>query len=134
MKEISDPKVLKRTTAAGMGAFPVLVNAGLPGLSWAGFNLALTPEMLNILLAGLLAVCFDWFPGLAPRFDGLSKIKKQQLMLLLLGLVAGTAFAGSCYGWFESGLACSKQSLPLLLQYVLTAAGVNQAVHLLTKP
>ncbi len=106
----------------------------LAGVGSGLFNLALTPETLSMLLGGLLAVAFDWFPGLAPWFDGLSKLRKQQLMLVLLGLVAGLVFTGSCYDWFKTGLACSVDSLPVLLQYVLAAAGVNQAVHLLTKP
>lgn len=98
------------------------------------FNLALTPETLSVLLSGLLAVLFDWCPGLAPWFGGLSRLKKQQVMIaLLLALVAGV-FAGSCYGLFETGLACARQSLPQLLEYVLAAAGANQAVHLLARP
>lgn len=106
------------------------VRAGAAGL----FPLLVSPESLAMMLGGLLAVCFDWFPGLAPWFDGLSTLKKQQLMVFLLGLMGSAVFAGTCWGWFESGLLCSRQSLPVLLQYVLAAAGVNQAVHLLAKP
>ncbi|HEY3310567.1 MAG TPA: hypothetical protein VGK00_02900 [Anaerolineales bacterium] len=98
------------------------------------FHLALTPESLSMLLGGLLALLFDWFPGLAPWFDRLSRLKKQQLMVVLLGLVAAGIFAGSCRGWFDTGLTCERASLPLLVEYILTAAAVNQAVHLLAKP
>ena len=128
--------------AGGLGLWAGLVGFSAMALSWGPlgdgqpglFNLALTPEALSILLAGLLAILFDWFPGLAAWFDGLSRLKKQQVMLGLLGLVVAGVFAGSCLGWFETGLACARQSLPTLLEYILIAAGANQAVHLLTKP
>ncbi len=122
----------------------VVFAAGLGTAAWVGrpvntvpaglFPLLLSPESLTLMLGGLLAVLFDWFPGLAPWYDALSRLKKQQLMIFLLGLMGSAVFAGTCWGWFESGLLCSRQSLPLLLQYVLGAAGVNQAVHLLSKP
>lgn len=107
-----------------------------PGAAGQGglFKLSLTPEGLSMLLAGTLALVFDWFPGLAPRYDSLSRIKKQQVMIGMLSLVVALVFAGACQGWFETGLACSTQSLPVLLEYILMAAGANQAVHLLTKP
>jgi hypothetical protein len=117
--------------AAGL-VIPVSLAAANPqgGL----FHLALTPENLSMLLGGLLALLFDWFPGLAPWFDRLSRLKKQQLMVILLGLVAAGIFAGSCRGWFDTGLVCERASLPLLVEYILTAAAANQAVHLLAKP
>jgi hypothetical protein len=116
------------------------MDAILMGHVWNGagvgssLQLALTPELLAMLLAGLLAVAFDWFPGLAPWFGGLSRLKKQQLVLALLGLIAGGVMAGSCQGWLETGLACGVQALPRLLEIILAAASVNQAVHLLARP
>lgn len=98
------------------------------------FQMTLTPENLSILLAGVLAVAFDWFPGLAPWFDTLSRARKQQIMLALLVLLASGLFAAACRGWLELGLPCVRESLPLLLQTILEAAGVNQALHLLVKP
>jgi len=97
-------------------------------------QLSVTPESLTMILAGLLAVIFDWFPGLSPWYGALSRLKKQQMMIILLALIVSAVFAGTCAGWFETGFACSRQSLPQLLQYVLAAAGANQAVHLLTRP
>jgi hypothetical protein len=97
-------------------------------------RLAVTPELLAMLLAGVLAVAFDWFPGLAPWFAGLSRLKKQQLVLALLGLIAGGVLAGSCQGWLETGLVCGVEALPRLLEIILAAASVNQAVHLLARP
>ena len=124
------------TSGAVLGGLAPLAFPGWPQVGAQGglFKLALTPESLTVLLSGLLAILFDWLPGLATRFDSLSKLKKQQVMIVLLSLVVALVFAGSCRGLFETGLICSPESLPQLLEYILTAAGVNQAVHLLTKP
>jgi hypothetical protein len=103
---------------------------GAPGL----FKLSITPQTLTVILSGLLALLFDWFPRLAPWYEGLSRLKKQQLMLGLLALIVAAVFGGSCYGLFSSGLACSRESLPELLQIILSAAAANQAAHLLTRP
>ena len=113
----------------------LLSSVNLLGVTGAGlFKLAVNPETLVMILAGLLAVLFDWFPGLRPWFDGLSRTRKRLVMTGLLSLVAGLIFAGSCKGLFETGVACTVESLPLLLQYILSAAAANQAVHLLVKP
>lgn len=107
----------------------------LSGVLPAGlFRLALTPESLAVILGGLLAALFDWFPGLAGWFETQSRLRKRLLMIALLAAAVGVIFAGSCRGLFETGLACSRESLPLLLEYILAAAGANQAVHLLAKP
>lgn len=98
------------------------------------FKLAITPESLTVILAGSLALLFDWFPGLAQWFEAQSKLRKRLLMIGLLGAVVALIAAGACRGLFETGLACELQSLPVLLQYILIAAGANQAVHLLGKP
>lgn len=98
------------------------------------FSFLLTPENLSIILAGLLAYAFDWFPGLAPWFDKLSILKKKQLVIVILLGVVGVIFAGSCYGLFETGYACTKESIPELVKIILVAASANQAVHFLTKP
>jgi len=107
-----------------------LAVAGSDGL----FKVVVTPESLTIIFAGLLALAFDWFPRLSTWYDTLSPLKKVQLMIACLIGVTGAVFAGSCYGLFDTGLACSKETLPVLLEYILIAAGVNQGVHSLTKP
>lgn len=104
------------------------------GARLAALRLELTPETLATLLGALLAVLFDWFPGLAAWFDGLGALRKRQVMAGMLALLGLGLFAGSCQGLFESGFSCAPHSLPRLLQVILLAAGVNQAAHLLVKP
>ena len=98
------------------------------------FKLAITPQSLILISAGLMALIFDWFPKVAPWYDALSTLKKKQLMVGLLIVIAGLVEVGACYGYFDTGLSCSTDSISILLTYILEAAGVNQAVHLLTKP
>jgi hypothetical protein len=115
-------------TLARTGSFP----AGFLGDGLVA--VPLNAESVSVLLGGLAAIAFDWVPGLSGWFDGLSKSRKQQLILVVLaGLVGGVAFAG-CRGWFDTGFACQPSSLPDLLRVLLAAAASNQAIHLLTKP
>jgi hypothetical protein len=93
-----------------------------------------TPEFLTCLLGALLAILFDWFPGLAGWYGALSQGKKRQSMaVLLLGAVL-LLFAASCAGLTVDGAGCDKAGLTTLLQNYLLAVGVNQGTHLLFKP
>ena len=93
--------------AGGLGLWAGLVGFSAMALSWGPlgvgqpglFNLALTPEALSILLAGLLAILFDWFPGLAAWFDGLSRLKKTAGHAGVVG-----PGGGGCLCGFVSGL------------------------------
>ncbi len=98
------------------------------------FEITVTPDFLLIIFAALLAVVFDWFPGLSPWYAGLSELKKKQVMIGLLLVVAAVVYGGTCYGVFASNVACSRIGISSLVTTVLIAAGVNQGVHLLTKP
>ena len=117
-------------------AFPTVVLArGLSAMPQAAlFKLGITPQSLTMILAGVMALVFDWFPKVAPWYDGLSPLKKRQLMVGVLISIVGLIEVGACYGYFDTGLVCTTDSIPVLLTYILEAAGVNQAVHLLTKP
>lgn len=98
------------------------------------FQLSVTPEFLAYVLAGLVAILFDWFPKLSEWFGTLSELKKRQFMGALLGLIVLVVFVGACYGLFETGLACDQAGLAMLVQVWLIAVGINQGVHSLTKP
>lgn len=98
------------------------------------FNLSVTPEFLAYLLAGLLALLFDWFPKLSAWFDTLSPLKKQQIIGLLLAVIVAVIFGGICAGLFTSTYACDKAGIAALVQIWLICVGINQGVHALTKP
>ncbi len=97
------------------------------------FTLSITSDLLSYLLAGLLAVIFDWFPGLSGWFATLSAIKKQQLIGALLLVIVGVIFALGCSGVL-GGLTCDKAQVAELVKIYLVAIGINQGVHTLSKP
>jgi hypothetical protein len=41
------------------------------------FNLTIDPAVLAGIVAGILALAFDWMPKLAPWYDALSELKKN---------------------------------------------------------
>ena len=99
------------------------------------FELSITPELLTSIVAAILAVVFDWVPKLAPWYDGLSGLKKQQLMGGLLLTTVAVIYGGICVKLFFSPLyACEQTSLAELIKVVFVAIAANQTVHNLTKP
>lgn len=114
-----------------------LIRTGGIPTQWPGGGLVplpLTAETVSVLLGGLAALAFDWFPGLAGWFHGLAINRKKQIITLsLLGIVGAVTFGG-CKGLFDTGFACQPGSLPEIIRMLLVAAASNQATHLLTKP
>ena len=98
------------------------------------FEFSVTPEFLLVIVAGLLALVFDYFPAVAQWFDGLSVAQKKQLNA---GLVIGSGaviFAGQCFGLFVTNLICTVRGGFDALYIVFLAITVNQGVHALAKP
>jgi len=98
------------------------------------FNIAVTPDFLSFILAGLTAIVFDWFPGLAGWFGTLSELKKRQIMAAVLLVIVLAVYLGSCTGILAAGYSCDKAGFAELFQVFLVAIGINQGVHLLAKP
>lgn len=98
------------------------------------YEFTVTPEMLLVVIAGLLALAFDYFPKLAAWFDPLDVSVKRQVMA---GLVIGLGlviFAGECAGLFVTNLVCDVKGFFDLCYVLFLSIGVNQGVHILTKP
>ncbi len=98
------------------------------------YEFNVSPEMLIALIAGLLALVFDYFPGIAKWFDALKVEAKRQLNAVLIFTCTGLIFAGTCYGLFVTNLVCSLKGGFDALYIVFLAITVNQGVHLLLKP
>lgn len=96
------------------------------------FELSVTPELLIVLLAGLAAILFDWFPRLSTWYDKLSVLKKKQLMAVLLAVIVSVIYSLGCLGVLA--LACTKAQVVELVSMYLVAIGINQGVHWLGKP
>ena len=97
------------------------------------FELPITPEFLSFLLAGLVAILFDWFPGLTGWYDPLSPLKKKQIMAVVLAVIIAVIYGLGCAG-IIAGLACTQSQIIELVNVYLVSIGINQGVHLLTKP
>jgi|GEM_PF-5559990 len=97
------------------------------------FNLTITPDLLAYVLAGLVAILFDWFPGLAAWYDALSELKKRQVMAGLLVLILAATFGLGCAG-ILAGQTCDRAQVAQYMQIFLLMAGINQGAHLLFKP
>lgn len=98
------------------------------------FGITVSPDLLMVVFGALLAVLFDWAPGLQPWYDSLSELKKKQVMGVALLAIAGVFYGGSCYGLFSTALTCDKQGIADLVQMVFFITVSNQGIHALTKP
>lgn len=97
------------------------------------FEFTITPDVLSYVLAGLMAIAFDWFPVLSTWYDGLSKARKQQVMAALLAVVILVVFGLGCAGVLAA-LSCDKDQVAKLISMYLIAIGINQGVHKISKP
>jgi hypothetical protein len=99
------------------------------------FNLTIDPAVLAGIVAGILALAFDWMPKLAPWYDALSEHKTKQLLGVLLAATVGVIFAGLCQGFFiNPNYTCAQQSLSELCLLALSVLTANQSAHALFKP
>ena len=98
------------------------------------YEFTVTPEFLLVIVAGLLALMFDYFPGVAKWFDALSvEMKRQWNAVLVIG-TAAVIFAGTCFAIFITNLVCTAKGSLDLLYICFLAITVNQGVHALLKP
>jgi hypothetical protein len=97
------------------------------------FDLAVTPELLSYLLAGLVAILFDWFPVLNAWYGDLSSLKKQQIMAGMLAVIVAVIYGLGCAG-ILGGMTCDQGQIAVLVKIYFVAIGVNQGMHMLTKP
>jgi hypothetical protein len=98
------------------------------------YEFEVNPAFLLVLVAGGLALAFDYLPKLRTWFDGLDVSQKR---LLNVGLVLGAAvvlFAGDCFGLFMTNLACDIKGGLDTLYMVFLAVTVNQGVHIALRP
>lgn len=94
----------------------------------------LTPQTLIAFLAALLAVLFDWLPGLKTWFDKKTEGQKRGIMALLLLIVVALVFGLSCFNLIFVGWACTVIGAETALILLLEAIAINQGVHFISKP
>lgn len=92
----------------------------------------MTTEQIITLAGALLAILFEYFPGLAGWFEGKGKAYKRLLMLASMALIVGAGFALSCYGR-SSAFTCDNNGIWNALTAFVLALAANQGTHLLIK-
>jgi hypothetical protein len=98
------------------------------------YQFDVTAALLLTLVAGALALIFDYFPGIAKWFDAKPVETKR---LINAGGVIGFAlilFVGQCFAIFLTNLVCTVKGLFDLFYLIFVALSVNQGVHLALKP
>lgn len=94
----------------------------------------ITAASLVVLLAGILTVVADYFPGVANWYDTLTVATKRLVMLGGAVLIVGVVFGGQCAGWLETNMVCTPNGLVDVLSNIVLAFAVGQGVHVGSKP
>lgn len=97
-------------------------------------DVPLSPEWLVSIVAVILALVFDWFPGLSKWFNSLTTFWKQFGMFILLLATSIVVFVLGCFSLLTLPLTCTFAGGLEMLKIFITAITVNQAIHLLLKP
>lgn len=85
-----------------------------------------------LILAAILSIVFEWFPGVSTWWEALSSGKKQGLMALGILLIS----VGSMFYQCRVHAVCPADpvgTIEQLLLVALLAAAANQSVHMLTR-
>ena len=93
----------------------------------------ISPEVVISVVVAALALFFDYFPGVASKFDALDTDKKRLITVGLAVIVGASAFAGECLGWYETNLVCTLQGGWDLLYNIVLAVAVMYGFHKATK-
>lgn len=96
--------------------------------------------MNTTVLAGIagtiLALFFEWFPGVAGWFDKQTPIIKRVVMSASLIASAGVVYGLACAGLLADlnwNLTCDEAGLTKLLGILFAALATNQTFHALIK-
>ena len=102
----------------------------------------MSAETLSLLAGAVLSLLFSYVPGLAGWYGRLGTdpgdggTLKRLVMLALLALVAGGAFALACAGLGESlgiAVSCDQAGAVGLLRALVLAVVANQSTYKITK-
>lgn len=94
----------------------------------------ITAVLLLAIVAFVLALLFDWFPGLASWYEKFSDGQKRGIMALLLLIASIIIFMLGCFRLFDIGIACTSQGALQFVVLLISAIAINQGTHTLLKP
>lgn len=93
-----------------------------------------SPDILIAVVVAGLALFFDYFPGVAEKFDKQPVKTKRLITVSLAILVGAVTFAGQCYGFLATNLSCTPKSLWDLVYGTILAVAIMYGFHKATKP
>lgn len=111
----------------------VFAQGETPPEPWWTFT-DITPEKIVAVLVSLLAVAFDYAPGLRTWFDALETGPKRLLTAGLSALIAVVIFIGQCYGILLTNITCTPKDAVSLIYGIILAVLVNYGIHRATRP
>jgi hypothetical protein len=115
---------------AAVFALPVMAQSEEPPIALPDIT-ALT---LGTIIAAVLSLLLDYFPGVAAKFDALSVAAKRQLVAVFAVAIVGVVFALTCTDIVTSNLVCSTAGAWDAISNIIYVFVIGQGVHAGTKP
>lgn len=94
----------------------------------------ITAITLGSIVAALVSLALDYFPGLAAKYDALSVAAKRQIAAVLAVVITAAVFGLTCQKLVTSNLVCSYSGAWNAVADVIYVFMVGQGVHAGTKP
>ena len=95
---------------------------------------SVTAATLGTIIAAVLSLLLDYFPGLAAKYDALSVVAKRQIAAVLAIVIVGVVFALTCTNVVTSNLVCTTTGAWDAISNIIYVFVVGQGVHAGTKP
>lgn len=94
----------------------------------------ITALTLGTIIAAVLSLLLDYFPGIAAKYDALSVAAKRQLAAVFAVVIVGVVFALTCTSIVTSNLTCTVTGAWDAVSNIIYVFVVGQGVHAGTKP
>lgn len=94
----------------------------------------ITALTLGSIIAAVLSLALDYFPGLAAKWDALSVAAKRQWSAVFAVLIVVAVFGLTCANIVTSNLICSTAGAWDAIANVIYVFVVGQGIHAGTKP
>lgn len=88
-------------------------------------------ETIYLLAGSVLSLIFSYLPGASDWFGALDATRKRLVMLVLLAVVTGSIYGGSCVGLWAT-VPCTQAGVMQLLSAFFAALIANQATYLVS--
>lgn len=94
-------------------------------------------QLINLISAGagvIIALAFEWFPGLSTWFNGLTKMTKKIVVAAVMFVIAAAIVGASCAGLLarffpDIALTCDVPGIWIVVMAWISAVGAAQTVH-----